>query len=197
MDLKADPTVAPPGTLTEILITLARIEERQQAASANADHRHANLKMALDAFVPRAELEQRHKAVDKRLDTIEGNMNKAAWAIIAAWVSGLGVVATLVRSKVGLGVAALALALVASTPAPAQDYAVAWMLSVKACPVGEGACKQAILKPMASSSACEIARDRYASLADMTAPWLWGFEDGVNLSVRAECNTLRGDELPA
>jgi hypothetical protein len=33
-------------------------------------------------------------AVEVRLSKVEANLNKAAWAIIGAWVSGIGVVLT-------------------------------------------------------------------------------------------------------
>lgn len=102
--------------ITQIKIMIARIEERQiaadergEAALEAANHRHRNTAMSIeglakkmDSFVPRAEIEANARAHEDRIDKIEANINKAAWGIIGAWICGIGVVVTGVRSKMGV-----------------------------------------------------------------------------------------------
>jgi hypothetical protein len=54
-------------------------------------HDVKNLTMKLDALPTIKDVE----AMQKRLDHVESNMNKAAWAIIGAWISGIGVVVSI------------------------------------------------------------------------------------------------------
>lgn len=102
--------------LTDIKVHLARIEERQTASADAADHRHRNLMMRMDAFVPRAEIERENRATNDRIDAglrraderhddlenqhggrlkrLEGIVSRVGWAIVAAWIAGIGAVGT-------------------------------------------------------------------------------------------------------
>jgi hypothetical protein len=51
-------------------------------------HDVKNLTLKLDAVPSVREVE----ALEKRLNKVEGHLTKAAWAIIGAWISGIGVV---------------------------------------------------------------------------------------------------------
>lgn len=50
-------------------------------------------------FVPRTEFEQDKVSQDREIRDLKSNQAKAAWAIILAWLSGLGVVASLAMKK--------------------------------------------------------------------------------------------------
>lgn len=58
-------------------------------------HDVKNLNTKLDAYSTRRELE----AAENRITSLERNQNRAAWAIIGAWLSGFGVVGSLVLKK--------------------------------------------------------------------------------------------------
>lgn len=97
-------TTQPPNDnsaeITGLRVDLAAFRGELGAEFKNLSHDVRNLTQQMQAqpvlYVPRREIEQMHTAMDKRVGSLEGNMNKAAWAIIMAWVAGLGVVATLV-----------------------------------------------------------------------------------------------------
>lgn len=60
----------------DIKLSLARIEERMTASSESAEHRHANLKQAMDNFVPRRELDQTFAGLGARITSIEADVEE-------------------------------------------------------------------------------------------------------------------------
>lgn len=92
--------------IQQILVALARIEERIKAQTEQSEHRHNNMKLAVEGFVPRRELDERFRSMEERLerselrqDRADGHISKAAWAIVTAWLSGIGVVVSLLMKK--------------------------------------------------------------------------------------------------
>lgn len=92
--------------IQQILVALARIEERIKAQTEQSEHRHNNMKLVVEGFVPRRELEERFKSMEDRIDRSEsrqdradGQINKAAWAIVTAWLSMIGVVVSMILKK--------------------------------------------------------------------------------------------------
>lgn len=85
--------------ISQVLIALARIEERIKAQAEQSEHRHNNLKMVVEGFVPRRELDERFAAMNARITKNENNISRGGWAIISAWLSGIGVVVTLALKK--------------------------------------------------------------------------------------------------
>lgn len=62
----------------------------------NVIHDARNTRMALDAFVPRREIDEKHRGIDddfedlkRRVTALESNQSRAVWAIITSWVGGL------------------------------------------------------------------------------------------------------------
>lgn len=91
--------------LTELLMLVTKVAERQESIL----HRLNNIDLRTDGFVPRREIDDRFETLKEfiakdfeamrdthggRLDVIEGNLGKAAWAIITAWFAAMGAVAT-------------------------------------------------------------------------------------------------------
>ena len=71
----------PPVTSTdlfEIKLALTRIEERTAAAAEAAEHRHANLRQAMENYVPRRELDQIFAGIGVRMASIEGELDDKA-----------------------------------------------------------------------------------------------------------------------
>lgn len=88
---------------TKILIQLARIEERQQAMTEAAEHRHNNLKMALEAMATKKDVEAANERIANvktdlgtRLATLEANQSRVIWAL-------LGTMGGVVVNLLGLG----------------------------------------------------------------------------------------------
>lgn len=64
----------------------------------NLTHDMKNMAMSMTALVPRREVEEVHKRredahheLEKRVDQLEATNRKVTWAIIVAWLAGLGV----------------------------------------------------------------------------------------------------------
>ena len=60
----------------EIKLVLTRIEERMAAGAEAAEHRHANMRAALDNFVPRREIEQTFAGLTVRLSSVEADLDE-------------------------------------------------------------------------------------------------------------------------
>lgn len=70
---------------------LARIDERTE----NIQHRVRSIEMKFEGYATTRDLKH---AID-RLDAVEANIAKAAWAIIGAWISGFGVVLSMLLKR--------------------------------------------------------------------------------------------------
>ena len=82
-----------------ILVALARIEERIKAQTEQSEHRHNNLKMAIEGFVPRREIEQLFAAQQAQIDDLKGSRSKVIGWLAAAWLSGLSLLGSLILKK--------------------------------------------------------------------------------------------------
>lgn len=67
-----------PGDVLEMKFSLIRIEEQLKSGAKDAEHRHANMKQAMDAFVPRRELDQIFAGITARLASVDGEMKDKA-----------------------------------------------------------------------------------------------------------------------
>lgn len=78
---------------------LARIDERTE----NTMHRLRNMEAKMEAqalqFIPRKEVEATTAAIDNRVSKLEETQRKVAWAIITAWIGGLGTVGAMIARK--------------------------------------------------------------------------------------------------
>lgn len=83
----------------QVLIALARIEERIKAQAEQAEHRHANLKMVVEGFVPRRELDEKFSAITGQIKDLQSSRAKLIGWIAAAWLAGLSVVGSLIVRK--------------------------------------------------------------------------------------------------
>lgn len=105
-----------PTLMIKIEVALARIEERQISVAKDiatlqreADHRHANIKQSMDAFVPRREIEssfvkvyEKIDGTSKRLDDLEADRKRVLWSIAWSWVSIIVGIGSMVLKKVGM-----------------------------------------------------------------------------------------------
>lgn len=82
--------------VTEILVQLAQLNERQKAMDEAGDHRHNNLKMALDGLASKKDveaanerignlkeaLEAQKTALSGRITQLETNQSRVVWALL-------------------------------------------------------------------------------------------------------------------
>ncbi|MFG5121821.1 hypothetical protein [Methylobacterium sp. L1A1] len=76
-----------------IHVDLARMVERQKAMQDTADARHAQLVSMLATYVPRAEVEAQHEAVERRFDGLEKRVTgieTRTWKVIAWMLGSIG-----------------------------------------------------------------------------------------------------------
>ena len=99
-------TTNPPGGIfvgddivQQILVALARIEERIKAQTEQSEHRHNNLKMAIETFVPRRELDEKFSAIQDHIKDLQSSRARVIGWLAAAWLSGLGLVGGLLLRK--------------------------------------------------------------------------------------------------
>jgi hypothetical protein len=64
-------------------IAVARIEERQIAQAQASEHRHNNIKMALDQFATKAEV----RVIRDDVTELKSHRNKAVLAVIVSWMA--------------------------------------------------------------------------------------------------------------
>ena len=88
-----------PSSLAKIQIEMAQMRGEVITELKHITHDLKNLAQTITGMVTRAEINDKvaahrdvHAALDARLVLVEGSIRKAAWAIIGAWISGLGVV---------------------------------------------------------------------------------------------------------
>lgn len=79
-------------------LAFARMEATVSSDLRHLVHDVKNLKMSLEAFMPSKQINEKHDAMDERHDAlaervkvIEGHISRGAWAIVLAWVAGIGV----------------------------------------------------------------------------------------------------------
>jgi hypothetical protein len=76
-------------------VALAKLEGTVTTEIKHLSHDVKNLSQKLDAYPTRRDLD----AVEARVSVLETAQRKAAWLIIGAWISGLGVVGSLLLKK--------------------------------------------------------------------------------------------------
>lgn len=81
--------------LTEVKVALARIS----AGFDNLVSTVQSVDKKMDTFVPRREADQTEKAIHERLSKLEKAQEKAVWAIVLSWITGVGAV---IFKKTGL-----------------------------------------------------------------------------------------------
>jgi hypothetical protein len=74
---------------------LARIDER----TATIQSRVENIETKFDTFLPRREADQRFDAHNVRISSVEISISRGLWAIVSAWLAGIGVVVSLFLKK--------------------------------------------------------------------------------------------------
>lgn len=102
-----------PNDVMEIKFSLIRIEERMAASAEAAEHRHANIKQAMDNFVPRRELDQTFAGLNTRLTSLDADVaEKASETEVDEVKRRLGLVegnqTWVIRSVLGLVFSAIA-----------------------------------------------------------------------------------------
>ena len=66
-----------------IEVIVARIEERQIAMAQASEHRHQNLRMAMEAFATKAEV----KVIREDVAELKSHRNKAILAVLVSWAA--------------------------------------------------------------------------------------------------------------
>jgi hypothetical protein len=83
----------PEKDLSTVLVALARIEERQEAAQKAGEHRHENLRLTVEKLASQKDLQ----AVEKRVSSIESNQTWVVRSMLTAIVSATIGASILVR----------------------------------------------------------------------------------------------------
>lgn len=89
--------------LVDIRVTMARIDERTAQQAVTAEHRHNNLKQAMEAFVPRREIEATNRGFDGRLRSLEAfrlTAFRLAFGLAGLVVAGLAFLGKLAGATV-------------------------------------------------------------------------------------------------
>ena len=80
---------------TNLEAAFARLEGVVTTEMKHLAHDVKNLTQKLEGYPTRRELE----AAESRISLLETTQRKVAWAIITAWISGLGTVGALIAKK--------------------------------------------------------------------------------------------------
>lgn len=85
----------------DLKVAVARLEtaltmgmKNVEKSMADLAHDIKNLRMSLQSFVPRSEIDAKVQTVADRVKNIEDDLTFYKRAIIGAWISGFGVVGT-------------------------------------------------------------------------------------------------------
>ena len=85
-----------PGNIAELAAAFSEFRGEMRAEIKHLGHDVKNINAKLDAYPTHRDL----KAVENRVSVLEAAQRKAAWLIIGAWISGLGVVGSLLLKKI-------------------------------------------------------------------------------------------------
>lgn len=88
----------------EIMVALARVEERLTSQGLMAEHRHSNLKMTIETLASKRDVEavgERLDKVDERVEQLENNQAKVVWGVIGTFGAVVASVTGL-KQKLGL-----------------------------------------------------------------------------------------------
>lgn len=85
-----------PNNISELAAAFSEFRGEMRAEVKHIGHDVKNINAKLDAYPTHRDL----KAVETRVSVLESAQRKAAWAIITAWLGGLGTVGALIAKKI-------------------------------------------------------------------------------------------------